>query len=336
MKFTDSEMMERYLRGESNAEERHKVLMWLMINLKSSSADDEFSELLDKVPQTENPLRKQRVRARLDGLLSRDRREEMREKRRRRTSIFFAAALSAVCCVIAVLAYENMEMQRDINRIVSWTEVTATYGERKEVVLPDGSHIWLHNDSRMTYPDGFHGGLRQVFVSGEIYADIVKDEECPFVVSADSANVVVTGTRFNFRSYPDMGNVEVTLVEGSVELDCLTSVGRQSLAMVPGETVSVDLGSGSVSKHLTDASGYVSWKDRRALYFNDMTLEHIVGELQREFDVKIIIRDKALARTRHYASFINDETPIEILKALCSESGINVSQKDSIIYIYNN
>ena len=53
MKFIDSEMMERYLRGESDAEESHKVLMWLMINLRSSSADSEFKELLEKVPVSE-------------------------------------------------------------------------------------------------------------------------------------------------------------------------------------------------------------------------------------------------------------------------------------------
>ena len=73
MKFIDSEIMERYLRGESDAQERHRVLMWLMLNLKTPSADDDFNQLLDRIPSTEDNLSKQRVKSRLDNLLAEDR-----------------------------------------------------------------------------------------------------------------------------------------------------------------------------------------------------------------------------------------------------------------------
>lgn len=335
MKFIDSEMMERYLRGESDAEESHKVLMWLMINLRSSSADSEFKELLEKVPVSENAVRKQRVKSRLGSLMEEDRRYVMKERRRKVVKVLYGIALSVACLACVVTALFAVDLKNDMAEIVSWTEVTTSYGEKKEVVLPDGSHIWLHNDSRINYPASFKGGLRQVFVSGEVFADIVKDEEHPFVVSCDSVNVVVRGTTFNFRAYPDKDNVELTLLEGVVELDYLTSQGKQNVGIVPGETISVNLSNGNVNKYISGTEDYVSWKDRRALYFNDETLSDIVAELQREFGVRIIIKDKALAKTRHFASFVNDESPVEILQALCSESGIEVEQKDSILYIYN-
>jgi ferric-dicitrate binding protein FerR (iron transport regulator) len=201
--------------------------------------------------------------------------------------------------------------------------------------LADGSVIWLNNDSKLIYPDSFRGGQRQVFVSGEVFAEIAKDEKHPFIVSSDSVNVVVKGTTFNFRSYPDMRNVELTLVEGSVDLDCITREGRRTMAVIPGETITVDMVSGKVGKYMCKTEGYVSWKARRALYFNDLTLEEIARELQREYGKKIVIMKSHLARTRHFASFVNDESLEEILNALCTHSGMKVHEKDSIIYINN-
>ena len=175
-----------------------------------------------------------------------------------------------------------------------------------------------------------------MFVSGEVYADITKNEDCPFVVSSDSVNVVVTGTTFNFRAYPDMTNVEVTLIEGAVALDCVTRQGRQSMDVVPGETVTVDMVSGNVGKFLHEPESYVSWNERRALYFNDQTLDDIVKELQREFNQPIVIADRALGRTRHFASFVNEESLMDILSALCTHSGMRIEERNSTIYIYNN
>lgn len=335
MKFIDDDLMERYLRGESDAEERHKVLMWLIINLKSSTADDDFVDLYQNLEVKNDPMRKQRVKSRISTLISVDQTQKKREKTSKRLIALFGSFLAVACVAILLLINTVSDMRRDLQTISTWTEVSTSYGEKKEVVLPDGSHIWLRNDSRISFPENFPSGIRQVFITGEIYADIISDESRPFIVTSDSVNVIVKGTEFNFRSYSDMSDVELTLIEGAVDMEYVYEQGCNSLSMTPGETVTIDLKNGKISQYVLNANEYVSWKDRRALYFNDKTLQEIVTELQREFEVRIEIKDKALARTRHFASFVNDESPIEILKALCSESDIEVEQKDSIIYIYN-
>lgn len=335
MKFIDSEIMERYLRGESDAQEKQRVLMWLLLNLKTPSADEEFIALLDKVPSADDNERKQRVKNRLDSLVAAEKPQTGRHARKGVMAVM-GCLLVAACVAITILAGNLIETRNGMNRVVSWTEVSASYGEKVAVTLPDNSVIWLHNDSKLIYPDSFHGGVRQVFVSGEVYADITKNEDCPFVVSSDSVNVVVTGTTFNFRAYPDMTNVELTLIEGSVELDCKTRQGRQSMDVSPGETVTVDMVSGNVGKFLHEPESYVSWNERRALYFNDQTLDDIVKELQREFNQPIVIVDRALGRTRHFASFVNEESLMDILSALCTHSGMRIEERNSTIYIYNN
>lgn len=333
MKFIDSEIMEKYLAGKASPEEDHKALMWLMLNLKSPSANDDFSALLDRVPHCEDEARKQRVKGRLDHIISET---DTRKPRRRSSWIVLGSLLAAACCVIAFLCVNVSNLKNEINQTVTWTEVATSYGEKQSVTLADGSVIWLNNDSKLIYPDSFRGGQRQVFVSGEVFAEITKDAKHPFIVSSDSVNVVVKGTTFNFRSYHDMRNVELTLVEGAVDLDCITREGRRTMAVIPGETVTVDMVSGKVGKYMCKTEGYVSWKDRRALYFNDLTLEEIARELQREYGKQIVIVDGHLAKTRHFASFVNDETLEDVLNALCTHSGMKVQEKDSVIYIRNN
>ena len=335
MKFIDSELMEKYLQGKASPEERHNVLMWLMLNLKSSSADEDFTEILDRVRPVKDDARKDRVKKRLFALVYADRRQRSYVSRRRRRNAVMYAAMAVMCLALAGMSAAMVSSQKEMSAIVSWAETEAAYGEVKEIVLPDGSRIWLHNDSRVTYPDSFAGGRRQVFVSGEVYAEIVRDRRHPFIVSGDSVNVVVTGTKFNFRTYPDRRNVELTLVEGSVSMEYVTPRGKEGLDVVPGETVSVNLKDGNVSRYVCNADEYVSWKDRRALYFNDMTLADIAKELEREFGVKIVIQDRALGATRHFASFVNDESAAGILKTLCAGTGIEVEEKGSEIYIHN-
>ena len=335
MKFIDSEIMERYLRGESDARERNRVLMWLMLNLKTPLADEDFTQLLDRVPNTEDTGSKQRVKSRLDNLLAEDR-GQSRNTCRKYNVVTLSVLLSMACVAIVFLSGSIACMKKSMCRVMSWTEVSTSYGEKREVILPDSSVIWLHNDSKIIYPDTFQDGIRQVYVNGEVYADIAKDSRRPFIVSSDSVNVVVTGTTFNFRAYPEMENIELTLLEGAVSLDCMTRQGRQTMNVIPGETITVNMNSGNVSKYICEPKNYVSWKERRALYFNDQTLENIVRDLQREFGQPIKIVDKALESTRHFASFVNDESLMEILNALCTHSGIRVEEKDDMIYIYNN
>lgn len=82
MKFIDSEIMERYLRGESDAHEKQRVLMWLLLNLKTPSADEEFIALLDKVPSADDNERKQRVKNRLDSLVAAEKPQTGRHARK--------------------------------------------------------------------------------------------------------------------------------------------------------------------------------------------------------------------------------------------------------------
>lgn len=278
-------------------------------------------------------MRKARVKARLDAAIEEHALsgEDMPVRSTGKIRVF-AAALSCLAAALVLFVALNLA-RRPMPEDVNWTEVTTAYGEKKSVLLPDGTVIWLHNESRLLYPDRFIGRTRQVFSSGEIYAEVAKDRKHPFILSSNNVNVRVKGTTFNFRAYPKSAEAELTLVEGSVDLDFVASGIKQNVEIAPGQVVKADLENGRVTRTYMKPEEYVSWTERTVLYFNDETLENIVAELQRHFGIIVDVSDRNLLERRFYASFVNGETPMEILESLNEDSRMKISRKGDTYHI---
>ncbi len=247
---------------------------------------------------------------------------------------FYSVSVAAVLAVVLTLVIPTVG--RPDEEPVRWKECIASYGESKSVVLPDGTKIWVHNDSRIIYPDRFIGDRRQVFTSGEIYAEVAKDSKHPFVLSSHNVNVIVKGTTFNFRSYSETSEVELTLVEGAVDMDIKFANSQKILQVSPGQIVKANLNEGDISRMSFSVDEYEPWKDGRSIYFNDESLEFIVSELERQFSIDIIVLDKTLLKQRYYASFVNCTDPLKVLTALNAANNkrqINTYLKDGIYYV---
>lgn len=278
-------------------------------------------------------MRKARVKARLDAAIEEHALsgDDMPARSTGKIRVFAAAlsCLAAALVLFVALNFARRPMPEDVN----WTEVTTAYGEKKSVLLPDGTVIWLHNESRLLYPDRFVGRTRQVFSSGEIYAEVAKDRKHPFILSSNNVNVRVKGTTFNFRAYPKSAEAELTLVEGAVNLDFVASGIKQYVEIAPGQVVKADLENGRVTRTYMKPEEYVSWTERTVLYFNDETLENIVAELQRHFGIIVDVSDRNLLERRFYASFVNGETPMEILESLNEDGRMKISRKGDTYHI---
>lgn len=276
--------------------------------------------------------RKARVKARLDAAIEEISLAEDDDRRRNRHIWpYIAGILSVAALVVAavLLNVAHIETREDVN----WTEVQTAYGEKKSVLLPDGTIIWLHNESRLLYPDKFTGRTRQVFSSGEVFAEVAKDSRHPFILSSNNVNVKVKGTIFNFRSYPKSTEAELTLVEGAVDLNFTASGISRSVEVSPGQVVKADLENGKITRTYIVPEEYVPWTEGNVLYFNDETLENIIMELQRHFGIKVVVKDRRLLERRFYASFVNGESPMEILNSLNDDNRMRIARKDSTYYI---
>lgn len=152
------------------------------------------------------------------------------------------------------------------------------------LTLSDGSTVWLNAETEIRYPVEFVENNRIVYVEGEAYFNVKKDENRPFVVRSGQTDVKVMGTSFNFRSYPDETGVSTTLESGSVIM--ISKKSKQEIRLEPGEQGTLDKESGRLSKHIVNTYLYSAWKDGR-LVFEDTRLEDLFHVLARWYDLQV-------------------------------------------------
>lgn len=326
------DLLARYMEGKTSPEESVKAEKWLYLNLTSPSADEIFQRLYEDVPMVADKPGEEAVRKKLDSFIDGSSASSRQKRKRNVRTIFESLTVAALLAsVILCLHYYRIS-----NASQQWCAEYASYGQVKRIDLPDSSHIWLHSDSKIIYPKSFRGKTRHIFAYGEIYAEISHDTRRPFVVESDGAKVKVLGTTFDFSSYSDNNIVQLTLLEGKVDLDVPYDKMMRHYDLAPGDVVSFDKTNGESRQYRINPEDYISWKDKRALYFVDKSLKDIVIELQKTFNVSIIVKDSRLLTTRYLASFINDESLDAILESLNTDRTMTIRKINNTYYIYPN
>lgn len=205
--------------------------------------------------------------------------------------------------------------------------LTIPRGHDFKITLSDGTEIWLNAESTLKYPSKFNGAERVVELTGEGYFKVAKDKERPFTVHTHAISTRVSGTMFNIRAYRDNAP-HVTLIEGKVHVK--DKKQAQEFELSPGEDASID-DNGRIVVQSVDTYPYIQWKNGY-FYFDDASLEEVIHELERWYNMKFEIRDSSiLSRRIHYAANRRQDITkaIENLNALGQE--IVTKEKDRFV-----
>ena len=170
-------------------------------------------------------------------------------------------------------------------------ELIIPKGGEYQVVLADGTKVWLNSASRLIYPQSFMGKERRVVLSGEAFFDVAKSGT-PFIVELNGFEVKVLGTRFNINAYEGESRFETTLERGSVEIN----VKGKTLLLEPGEQA-VLTNTGELSKQKVDVSLYTAWKDGYFV-FEDERLEDVMNTVARWYDVNLFYQNPGVKEIR--------------------------------------
>ena len=167
----------------------------------------------------------------------------------------------------------------------------------RQVALPDGSFMKVNAGTTVVYPHDYElSKEREIYVDGEIFIDVTRDESKPFIVRTSDLNVTVLGTAFNVAAYKKDHNSEVVLLRGKVSV---MNRYKQEVVLNPDEAV-VLTGTNFSQKRSVDASDYISWTSGR-LSFNGKNIQTIFSELSRFYGVNITydpeIKDYSLKGT---------------------------------------
>ncbi len=176
---------------------------------------------------------------------------------------------------------------------VKYNTLIVPRGGEYELLLSDGTRVWMNSESKLVYPVHFSGDFREVQMEGEVCFKVAKNERQPFIVKTQGISVEVLGTFFNVEAYPTDEVITTTLVEGRVNV----SNGKQEYVMSPNQQVIAD--GGQLVVREVDAAEVVRWIEG-VCYFSETSLEDIMDKLARWYDVEIFFAN-ASAKEAHFS-----------------------------------
>ena len=132
-------------------------------------------------------------------------------------------------------------------------------GGEYQLILSDGSRVWLNSDTRLRYPVSFIGEKREVYLEGEAYFEVSHSDK-PFEVHGGGQCVRVLGTSFNVMAYGDESKVQTTLVSGSVRV--VLDQSDKTVLLTPGHQAEMDKNSGKITMREVNVENYIGWKDK--------------------------------------------------------------------------
>ena len=138
---------------------------------------------------------------------------------------------------------------------VEYNQLIVPKGKSSHLLLADGTSLHVNAGTKVVYPSVFTGKTREIYVDGEIYIDVKKNAEQPFIVKTPGFDIRVTGTAFNVNAYKSMSEAEVVLVRGSI---IVTDHAKRETAVKPDELLCLTEGVAR-SKRTVDASEYTAW-----------------------------------------------------------------------------
>ncbi len=218
---------------------------------------------------------------------------------------------------------------------LSYHTLNIPFGKTFKVILSDSSVVYLNSGSVFKYPKQFGShSNRNVFLQGEAYFEIKKDEKHPFTVSSESINIQVLGTKFNVNAYANNPEIACVLVEGSVKLSEVEN-SKNALLLTPNQKGTWLPASKTFASKSVKTTTYISWI-KNELIFEAARFSEISKKLERSFDVKID-NDYPYLETQEFTGTINTKTSnIEnILDLLSIDTPFEYTKVGSVIKISN-
>jgi transmembrane sensor len=210
-------------------------------------------------------------------------------------------------------------VQQGNSREVVYNTITTPAGGQYQVILPDGSRVWLNARSSLRYPTAFSGNDRRVELTGEGYFEVNSlplanqdghTKKMPFHVTAGTMEVAVLGTHFNVMAYPDENAIKTTLLEGAVQLHQATT----TVAIKPGEEGNIDKGSQHFRVVPGDMEGAIAWKNG-LFHFENADIQTISRQIARWYDVDIVFEGQL--PTRRFVGVMSRNVPLSsVIKIL--------------------
>lgn len=316
----------RFFENECSAEERDAIIRW--INQSDEHARLFFSweemYMLGKTDPAHEEQQLRKAEKKLDAFIA-------AEKHRRsfvlraHTLLKYAAAV-LVLAVFSGIALYMFGTHSDKNMLT----VSTLSDETKEVVLPDGSKVWLNENSVLKYPAKFADAERFLELDGEAYFEVTKDKHKPFIVKNPAMSVQVLGTKFNFKGNAVRRIAEASLIEG--EIKAIGNHDEGAITLVPGQKVELNTVTRQMKVTETNTALDAVWHNN-LIPFKNADIFSIAETLETLYKVDIILSPD-ISGMKTYSGVLKKKDSIEeMLKILQNILHIHYEVRQNTIFL---
>lgn len=306
----NTELLQKYIVGDATEAEKQWVTEWIQEapeNMREYMAQRKLHDIA--LWRTEPEIKV----------------EEKVERKRFsiRTLWIEVAKIAAVVAVVLMGTYYWLGKQPSVE-IESLQSIYVPAGQRAEIVLSDGTKVWLNSRSTLTFPGRFSGGLRSVKLNGEGYFTVTKNVEKPFIVETNKCDIRVLGTEFNVMAYAEDSLWETALLEGSVEI---LTPGTTTAGMKLEPNTMVTLKGNKLVKGLIKETDYFLWREG-LLCFNNISVKDMIEKLKLYYGVDIIVNNTRILENRYTGKFRTKDGVEHVLKVLKLNNKFTYTKND--------
>jgi len=228
----------------------------------------------------------------------------------------------------------------------AFNTITTPRGGQYQIILADGSKVWLNSASSLKYPTAFAGKERNVELTGEGYFEVAHNAAKPFKVLVNGIEVLDLGTHFNINAYDDESSIKTTLLEGSVKV----TLSPETVTLSPskGESAGVRLkpgqqaqvtpeqrpdksgGAGGVSVQTVDLNEVIAWK-KGLFEFNKTDLQTIMRQISRWYDVDVVYEGKP--NDNRFGGGISKNLPLSNVLKLLEANGVKFTLEGKVLKV---
>ncbi len=255
-----------------------------------------------------------------------------------KTSRKFHVSFRWVAAIIALIITSSVAIyyiHKDIsiaNQAAQLVEMEVPPGSQTKVILPDGSLAFLNSGSILKYDVSYaNRRIREVYLNGEGYFEVKRDETRPFIVRAQDLNVKVLGTTFNVRAYHEDPEIEVNLLAGSVNVYVNSEING-NIILSPNEHLIYNKLTKKMWSSKTNASLSTKWITGRISFVNRPLLD-VVTQIEQRYNVKINIQTEKMQNEIFSGSISTKYSIDEILNYIDVDKKYHWIREDDTITI---
>ncbi len=215
----------------------------------------------------------------------------------------------------------------------AFNELIIGKGEEYQLVLSDGTRVWLNSETRLKFPVQFAHNRREVILEGEAFFEVAKNAGAPFVVKTGPMDVEVLGTSFNVSAYKDEASIQTTLVEGKVRV---SSEYGQTLEQIlkPNEQAVFSKSNNQIKVIEVNAALYASWREG-IFVFDEENLDDILRKLSRWYNINVFFQSEEVRTYQFSGKLPRFKNCNELLEMIEKTTDVQFTMKEDRTVIVN-